>query len=135
MENFAERGVEPLVLMSGRGYHLVWTIRRESRAFRRLVQLGRVEPSLAAKYEQIRSPSGWSIEPDLGRAFAGLGLTMEFVGHRVLAASRKAVRCPFNRRPSRSGRARTAAKSCRSIFPNMAIHCTPGTFAFRSVLT
>ena len=90
----AQWGVAPLVLMSGRGYHLVWAIRRESRAFRRLVQLGRVEPSLAAKYEQIRSPGGWSIEPDLGRAFAGLGLTMEFVGHRVLAASRRSCALP-----------------------------------------
>lgn len=90
----AERGIAPLVLMSGRGYHLVWAIHRESQAFRRLIQLGRVAASLVSKYAQIRSPGCWSIEPDLGRAFAGLGLTMEFVGHHVLAASRKSCALP-----------------------------------------
>ena len=85
-------GLAPLILLSGRGYHLVWAVSRNSRAFRRLVGLGRVAPSLEARYAQPCSPNGKSIDHDLGRAFAGLGLILEFVGHRVLAAS--AAECP-----------------------------------------
>src|SRR5579871_1750329 len=78
-------GVTPLTLVSGRGFHLVWAIRRSSRAFQRLVQRGWVPASLEARYEQTHSPGGWRIDPELGRAFAGLGLILEFVAHRVLA--------------------------------------------------
>jgi hypothetical protein len=39
-------GLVPLVLVSGRGFHLAWAVSRESEAFRRLVQLGQVAPSL-----------------------------------------------------------------------------------------
>ena len=86
-----QSGIAPLALVSGRGYHFVWAVSRNSAAFRRLVRLGRVPPTLEARYSQSCSPNGGSVDPDLGRAFAGLGLIMEFVGHRVLAAS--AARC------------------------------------------
>src|SRR5579864_3883030 len=49
-------GLAPLILLSGRGYHLVWAVSRNSRAFRRLVGLGRVAPSLEARYAQPCSP-------------------------------------------------------------------------------
>src|ERR1700694_5334394 len=82
-----QSGVDPLTLVSGRGFHLVWAVSRKSRAFRGLVRLGRIPSSLQARYSQPCSPSGLSVDPDLGRAFAGLGLIMELIGHRVLAAS------------------------------------------------
>ncbi|MGD1097531.1 MAG: hypothetical protein ABSB35_36790 [Bryobacteraceae bacterium] len=82
-----ESGVAPMTLVSGRGFHLVWAVSRKSRAFRRLAGLGRVPSSLEARYAQPCSPGGSNVEPDLGRAFAGLGLLLEFVGHRVLRAS------------------------------------------------
>jgi hypothetical protein len=76
--------VVPLILVSGRGFHLVWAIRRSSRAFNRLVQLGWATPTLQARYVQPCSPAGLTVGPDLGRAFAGLGLIIEFVGQCVL---------------------------------------------------
>ena len=92
LEILGQSGLTPLILVSGRGFHLVWAVSRNSRAFRRLVGLGQVAPSLQARYAQPCSPTGASVDHDLGRAFAGLGLIVEFVGHRVLAAS--AVECP-----------------------------------------
>ena len=56
----AEAGIVPLTLMSGRGYHLVWSIRRSTRAFCRLVKLGRVPPSLKARYQHAFFPGGVS---------------------------------------------------------------------------
>lgn len=82
----AESGIAPLTLLTGRGFHLVWAVRRDSRVFRELVGLGRVPASLQRRYQQPCSPQGWSVDPELGRAFAGLGLLMEFIWHRVLAA-------------------------------------------------
>jgi hypothetical protein len=80
-------GIIPLTLVSGRGFHLVWAVHCDSGAFRRLVALGRVPPSLRDRYAQACSPDGLSVDPQAARAFAGLGLVMEFVWHRVLAAS------------------------------------------------
>ena len=89
-----QSGVAPLTLVSGRGFHLVWAVSRNSTAFRRLVGLGHVPPGLEARYAQSCSPSGLSVDPDLGRAFAGLGLIVEFIGHRVLAASTASCSLP-----------------------------------------
>jgi len=78
-------GIDPLVLVSGRGFHMVWSIDRESAAFRRLASLGHVNAGLAARYAQARSPEGATISPELGHAYAGLGMLAEFIGHCVLA--------------------------------------------------
>lgn len=90
----AEAGIVPLTLMSGRGYHLVWSIRRSTRAFCRLVKLGRIPPSLKARYQHAFFPGGATVELSLGRAFAGLGMMMEFIGHRVLTASQESCTIP-----------------------------------------
>jgi len=87
LQVLGQAGIKPLVLLSGRGYHLIWAINRNSPAFYRLTRLGRVPPSLQARYARARSPCGRNIDPNLGRAYAGLGLILEFAGHRVLAAS------------------------------------------------
>jgi len=81
-------GIKPLILVSGRGFHLVWAVRRNSRAFQRLSALGRLPATLEARYAQPCAPSGFNVDPQLGRSFSGLGLIMEFIGHRVMAASK-----------------------------------------------
>jgi hypothetical protein len=80
---FRERAMEPLVLVSGRGYHLVWAISRGSKAFERLAELGVVPPSLAARYREARSPDGERVDAALGRAFAGQGMVAEYIAHRI----------------------------------------------------
>jgi len=76
--------LDPLVLLSGRGFHLVWSVDRESPVFHRLARLGHVNASLAARYAQTLSPAGAMITPELGHAYAGLGMLMEFLAHCVL---------------------------------------------------
>lgn len=80
-------GIDPLVLLTGRGFHLVWSVDRDSVAFRRLGRLGHVNASLAARYAGAHAPSGAAVPPELGHAYAGLGVIAEFIGHRVLAQS------------------------------------------------
>ena len=87
LQILGQAGLAPLILVSGRGFHLVWAVTRGSTTFRRLARLGRVPPSLEARYAQSCSPAGANVDPDLGRAYAGLGLILEFVGHSVLATS------------------------------------------------
>ncbi len=75
--------IAPLHLRTGRGHHFVWTVDRGSLAFRRLEGLGRVPGPLAAAYAARHPPRHLPVDPALGRAFAGLGLVMEYLGHLV----------------------------------------------------
>jgi hypothetical protein len=88
------KGIQPLELISGRGFHLVWRIPRNSEAFRRLAALGQVPPSLAAKYAGAKSSGGEGIDREMPRAFAGLGMILEFVAHSVLRAGGPACSVP-----------------------------------------
>jgi hypothetical protein len=86
-------GIRPLHLRTGRGHHFLWSVRRESYAYRELARLGRVTDALAARYASPHPPFGEPVDPLLGRAFAGLGLLMEFLGHliRDLASPESAI--------------------------------------------
>ncbi len=81
-----ENGIDPLVLVSGRGFHLVWSVSRGSRAFGRLARMGTLPPTLNAWYAHPLPPAGKRLDIRLGCAFEGLGLVMEFFGHRLLQA-------------------------------------------------
>ncbi|HEY7305218.1 MAG TPA: hypothetical protein VH601_13935 [Bryobacteraceae bacterium] len=78
-------GIQPLHLLGGRGHHLVWAIRRDSRAFGQLADLGHVPLSLMALYERKAIEFGETIDLRLARAFAGLGMLLEFVAHSILS--------------------------------------------------
>lgn len=91
----SQAGIHPLTLVSGRGYHLVWSCRRESAAFGRLAALGRVPATLQARYACVRSPGGLRVDSDSGRAFAGLGLLMEYLWQRVFEAAGPKCRMPL----------------------------------------
>jgi hypothetical protein len=95
LEILGKAGMAPLILVSGRGFHLVWAVRRDSKAFVRLVGLGRIPASLQTRYAQPCASDGSSVDPALGRAFAGLGMVLEFVGHAVLASSADRCRIPI----------------------------------------
>jgi hypothetical protein len=69
--------------LSGRGHHFVWRIRRDSAAFQSLVQLGRGPESLWNAERELRHPEQRDVPETLPRAFAGLGMVMEFLAHRV----------------------------------------------------
>ena len=89
-------GIAPLHLLSGRGHHFVWRIRRDSEAFNRLANLGRGPESLwSAGQRELRSPGEKSISVELARAFAGLGLVMEFLAHRIQETAAPFTRIPI----------------------------------------
>ena len=80
-------GIAPLHILSGRGHHFVWRIAHDSPAFISLAEIGHVPDPLMGKYRQPLPPNGIHIPPNLGRAFSGLGLALEWLSHRVLNAA------------------------------------------------
>jgi hypothetical protein len=76
-------GIEALHLLSGRGHHFVWRIEQNSAVFEMLAEIGRGPPSLGAAEQELHPPSTNAVPIELARAFAGLGLVMEFLAHRV----------------------------------------------------
>ncbi|WP_009960668.1 hypothetical protein [Verrucomicrobium spinosum] len=76
-------GIRPLHLLTGRGHHFVWQVRRESEVFQKLAGFGRLSDTLERLYENSPAPTGELVEPELGKAFAGLGLVMEYLAHQV----------------------------------------------------
>jgi hypothetical protein len=86
--------IEPLHVLSGRGHHFVWRIEQSSDEFKKLSALGRGPPSLWETEAQIRPPNGSAVPIELARAFAGLGLVMEFLAHRV-----KRIAAPLTKIP------------------------------------
>lgn len=77
--------LRPLHLLSGRGHHFIWRVRHGSSAFKQLAKLGHEPAVLAGFNGQPHPPHGQHITPRLGAAYAGLGLVMEFLAHRIKA--------------------------------------------------
>ena len=78
-----ERGIEALHVLSGRGHHFIWRIEQNSTEFKKLAELGSGPPSLWAAESEPHPPNGRAVQNRLARGFAGLGLVMEFLAHRV----------------------------------------------------
>ncbi len=72
-------GLRPLCLMTGRGYHFVWKIRKSSKAFSRLLHMGRLSKDLKHRYHTLKTP----IPAAVGRAFAGAGMLLEYLMHDI----------------------------------------------------
>ena len=52
-------------------------------AFKMLARLGRMTPSLRSLYSRPHRPNGETVSEKMGSAFAGLGLLMEYLAHRI----------------------------------------------------
>jgi hypothetical protein len=89
-----EYRIEPLHVLSGRGHHFVWRIEQNSAVFGTLAEIGQGQPSLRATEQEFHPPSSHAVPIELARAFAGLGLVMEFFAHRV-----KQVAAPLTKIP------------------------------------
>jgi hypothetical protein len=90
---FAEVGLRPLHTVTGRGHHFGWTVHPTSPAFESLVRIGRVPPALERTYRLAQPPAEEPVDAALGRAFAGLGLVIEYVAYRILAEAQPL--CPI----------------------------------------
>jgi hypothetical protein len=78
-----EYGIKALHVLSGRGHHFIWRIDQDSAEFKQLSQLGRGPPSLWRAESGLHPPNDRAVPVELAHAFAGLGLVMEFLAHRV----------------------------------------------------
>ncbi len=87
-------GISPLHVLSGRGHHFVWRIKRNSAAFGKLSLIGRLPKHLENRYKDVHTPAPFPIDHDLGAAYAGLALVMEFVAWRVRDAARRLTEIP-----------------------------------------
>ena len=76
-------GITPLHLLSGRGHHFVWRVGQDSNAFAGLAELGHVPASLEKLNAGRHRPCGEAVSPRLGAAFAGVGLVIEYLAHRI----------------------------------------------------
>jgi hypothetical protein len=85
---FSSVGMEPLHAISGRGHHFVWKVAMPSAAFARLAEIGRLPPALQDMYATPQPPLGVPVDLTLGKAFAGLGLVMEYLARRIMTDSR-----------------------------------------------
>ena len=83
----AEFGIEALHLLTGRGHHFVWKIGRRSAAFAALVRLATLSEAQRTAYGTRRPFAGKAVGAPAGAAWNGLGKVMEYLGHRILAAS------------------------------------------------
>lgn len=79
-----DAGIAPLHLMSGRGHHFVWSMDLDSHVVGRLEALGRLRREV--------SPG---VPEGLARAFQGLGLVMEHLGHEILRMAARATPIPI----------------------------------------
>jgi hypothetical protein len=86
-------GINPLHSVSGRGHHFTWAIQLSSPAFRQLAQIGRLSPALERLYSFRHPPDDEPVDIELGKAFSGLGLVMEYVVYHVLSESQPI--CPI----------------------------------------
>jgi hypothetical protein len=82
-------GIEPLHLLSGRGHHFVWQVRRDSHSFEQLITLGHSSPTVLSHYEQMEPAAGAKVDLSLGNAYHGLGQVIEY-----LAAEIKRISAP-----------------------------------------
>lgn len=88
-------GIQPLRLVSGRGHHLVWKIRRQAEACGRLAWAGRVTDSARHRYGLEQPPVGEIVGETLGAAYAGLGQVMEYLAQQILYRATPHCRIPI----------------------------------------
>jgi hypothetical protein len=89
-----EYGIDAFHVLSGRGHHFIWRIEQNSAEFKKLAELGAGPPSLWTAESERHPPNGHPVRNSLARAFAGLGLVMEFLAHRV-----KQIAAPLTKIP------------------------------------
>ncbi len=91
---FADLGINPLHLVSGRGHHFIWQISRKSLTFERLVAIGRPFYDRCDWHKSIAPTEQIQVGADLAAAYCGLGLLMEFLAHQIKAKASSSSQIP-----------------------------------------
>ncbi len=91
---FLRRGIQPLCLMTGRGYHFIAAIEAGTPLYRAVVSIGGLVPTLEARYSALNALSA----PDAlerGRAHEGIGRLLEHLAHEVIRELRPSSPLPI----------------------------------------
>ncbi|MBL8111613.1 MAG: CBS domain-containing protein [Acidobacteria bacterium] len=81
---FLRRGIHPLCLMTGRGYHFIAAIPQGTPLSEAVVSIGGLVPSLEARYRALGTPGAL----ERGRAHEGIGRLLEHLAHEVIRGLR-----------------------------------------------
>jgi len=82
-ELLAGYAIAPLHLISGRGHHFVWQIPSSARAFERLTELTHSFPTGIENHKRFCANLNETVPEDFTKAFAGLGLVIEFLAQQI----------------------------------------------------
>lgn len=82
-----EYGISSIHLLTGRGHRWVWSIPHTSRCCAELANVGILGLGLRKWYARPQPPLSDAVGLAIGAAYAGLGQSMELLGHRILAAT------------------------------------------------
>lgn len=90
-EFFDKYDLEPMILITGQGYHFSFRVSKKSSLYEELAQVGEVLPSLAGKYNEQ--------EPELpvkeGEAYDGIGRVFEFIAGKLIKEARSSCGIPL----------------------------------------
>jgi len=91
-----EYGIYPLHLLSGRGHHFIWQVKKDSPAYKRLAEIGCLPDYMESYYRNLNYPVSESLDSETGKAFNGAGLIMEYLARKVRDRSGRTSRLPMH---------------------------------------
>lgn len=80
-------GIQPLVLMTGQGYHFSFQIQSGTKTDLMLESLGHLIDSLEGKYTVTVDKRHRQVSTRHGRSFDGMGRVIEFLAHEIIRAA------------------------------------------------
>lgn len=89
LEIFAQFGLQPLVVMTGQGYHFSFRVQRKSPTHKKLESLGTVLDTLRAKYRSRHGRRTHLVSENSARGFEGMGRILEYIAQLVLRKYQK----------------------------------------------
>jgi hypothetical protein len=87
-------GISPLHMLSGRGHHFIWQVRRDSHSFDLLIALGHPTLTALSHYERMAPIGGAKIDLALGTAYHGLGRVIEYLAGEIKRISAPSCQVP-----------------------------------------
>lgn len=89
-----ELGLEHKMVVTGQGYHAAWYLDLGAQQAVATGALGRVAPSLWARYATGNTPTGEPVDGREARVFAGVGMLVEWLAHLLCARASAASPAP-----------------------------------------
>lgn len=80
---FHSYNMDPLVVMTGQGYHFVFCVSRNTDAFKKLSKFN-IPDTLKGKYSTTTKSRKIRVDIETGAAFEGMGRIMEFISHQII---------------------------------------------------